>query len=124
MAGRWKDDAIAIQLNLLGWRTGTGNHWTRLRVRELRGRLDLPACVPTQPAWLTACGCGWRSSSCFMSCSLARKFVRRKRSNAVGRCTKPCTDASARTRSVPNRGTPSLLASLAGIAIVHQERIR
>jgi DNA invertase Pin-like site-specific DNA recombinase len=54
MAGRWNDDAIAMQLNLLGWRTGTGNHWTRMRVRELRSRLDLPACDPTQPAWLTA----------------------------------------------------------------------
>ncbi len=56
MAGRWDDDAIAMQLNLLGWRTGTGNHWTRMRVRELRSRLDLPACDPTQPAWLTAKG--------------------------------------------------------------------
>ncbi len=57
MAGRWRDDAIAAQLNLLGWRTGTGNHWTRMRVRELRSRLDLPACDPTtQPAWLTANG--------------------------------------------------------------------
>ena len=56
MAGRWNDDAIAAQLNLLGWRTGTGNHWTRVRVRELRSRLQLPACDPTQPAWLTAKG--------------------------------------------------------------------
>jgi DNA invertase Pin-like site-specific DNA recombinase len=56
MAGRWRDDAIAAQLNLLGWRTGTGNHWTRLRVRELRSRLDLPACDSAQPAWLTAKG--------------------------------------------------------------------
>jgi DNA invertase Pin-like site-specific DNA recombinase len=56
MAGRWDDDAIAMQLNLLGWRTGTGNHWTRMRVRELRSRLALPACDPTQPAWLTAKG--------------------------------------------------------------------
>jgi hypothetical protein len=56
MAGRWNDDAIAMQLNLLGWRTGTGNHWTRVRVRELRSRLDLPACDSTQPAWLTANG--------------------------------------------------------------------
>ena len=32
LAGRWDDDAIAMQLNLLGWRTGTGNHWTRMRV--------------------------------------------------------------------------------------------
>ncbi len=56
MAGRWPDDAIAAQLNLVGWRTGTGNHWTRLRVRELRSRLDLPPCDPTQPAWLTAKG--------------------------------------------------------------------
>jgi hypothetical protein len=54
MAGRWQDAAIAAQLNLVGWRTGTGNHWTRLRVRELRSRLDLPPCDPTQPAWLTA----------------------------------------------------------------------
>jgi hypothetical protein len=54
MAGRWRDDAIAAQLNLLGWRTGTGNHWTRMRVRELRNRLDLPACDPAQPAWLAA----------------------------------------------------------------------
>ncbi len=56
MAGRWNDDAIAMQLNLLGWKTGTGNHWTRMRVRELRSRLDLPACDPTQPTWLTAKG--------------------------------------------------------------------
>jgi hypothetical protein len=56
MVGRWHDDAIAMQLNLLGWRTGTGNHWTRMRVRELRSRLNLPACDPTQPAWLTAKG--------------------------------------------------------------------
>jgi hypothetical protein len=56
MAGRWDDDAIAMQLNLVGWKTGTGNHWTRMRVRELRSRLDLPACDPTQPAWLTANG--------------------------------------------------------------------
>jgi hypothetical protein len=27
-----------------------------MRVRELRSRLDLPACDPTQPAWLTAKG--------------------------------------------------------------------
>jgi hypothetical protein len=56
MAGHWNDDAIAMQLNLLGWKTGTGNHWTRMRVRELRSRLDLPAYDPTQPAWLTAKG--------------------------------------------------------------------
>jgi Recombinase zinc beta ribbon domain len=56
MAGRWGDEAIAAQLNLLGWRTGAGNHWTRMRVRELRNRLDLPACDATQPAWLTAKG--------------------------------------------------------------------
>jgi hypothetical protein len=56
MAGRWDDDAIAMQLNLVGWKTGTGNHWTRMRVRELRSRLDLPAGDPTQPAWLTAKG--------------------------------------------------------------------
>src|SRR5437870_4123949 len=56
MVGRWHDDAIAMQLNLLGWKTGTGNHWTRMRVRELRSRLDLPACDPTQPPWLTAKG--------------------------------------------------------------------
>ena len=56
MAGRWADDAIAMQLNLLGWRTGTGNHWTRMRVRELRSRLGFPPCDPTQPAWLTANG--------------------------------------------------------------------
>src|SRR6202171_621571 len=54
MAGRWDDDAIAMHLNLLGWRTGTGNHWTRMRVRELRSRLDLPACDLSQPALLTA----------------------------------------------------------------------
>jgi hypothetical protein len=56
MAGRWADDAIAAQLNLLGWRTGTGNHWTRMRVRELRSRLDLPPCDLAQPVWLTAKG--------------------------------------------------------------------
>jgi hypothetical protein len=56
MAGGWNDDAIAMQLNLVGWKTGTGNHWTRVRVRELRSRLNLPACDPSQPAWLTAKG--------------------------------------------------------------------
>jgi hypothetical protein len=56
IAGRWNDDAIAMQLNLVGWRTGAGNHWTRMRVRELRSRLDLPACDPARPAWLTAKG--------------------------------------------------------------------
>src|ERR1700730_2370453 len=58
MARRWHDDAIAAQLNLIGGRTGTGNHWTRMRVRELRSRLDLPACDSTQPVWLTAKGAG------------------------------------------------------------------
>src|SRR6202158_896529 len=53
MVGRWHDDAIAAQLNLIGWRTGTGNHWTRARVRELRSRLDLPACDRNHPAALT-----------------------------------------------------------------------
>jgi len=56
MVGRWHDDAIAIQINRLGLRTGAGNHWTRLRVRELRSRLNLPACDPTQLPWLTAKG--------------------------------------------------------------------
>jgi excisionase family DNA binding protein len=46
MAGRWSDDAIAGQLNRLGWQTGTGNNWTRARVRSLRSRLDLPAFNP------------------------------------------------------------------------------
>jgi hypothetical protein len=64
MAGRWHDDAIAAQLNLLGWRTGTGNHWTRTRVRALRSRLDLPACDPTQPAWLTAKAAAQRLGIC------------------------------------------------------------
>src|SRR5438477_11373417 len=27
MAGRWHDDAIAAQLHLLGWKTGTGKPW-------------------------------------------------------------------------------------------------
>ncbi len=54
MAGHWRDEATAAQLNLLGWRTVTGNHLTRMRVRELRSRLDQPACDPTQRAWLTA----------------------------------------------------------------------
>ena len=49
----WRFVASALGLNLVGWRTGTGNHWTRTRVRELRSRLDLPACDPAQPAWLT-----------------------------------------------------------------------
>jgi DNA invertase Pin-like site-specific DNA recombinase len=43
MAGRWTDHAIAGQLNRLGWRTGTGENWTRERVRALRSRLGLPA---------------------------------------------------------------------------------
>lgn len=43
MAGRWRDHAIAVQLNRLGWQTGAGNHWNEARVRALRSRLDLPA---------------------------------------------------------------------------------
>ena len=105
MAGRWDDDAIAMQLNLLGWRTGTGNHWTRIRVRELRSRLELPACDPTQPAWLTAKGRRRISASVPptpVCCSSAASFRARKQSLAVcgGSIRRPSSHRSSVRRCV------------------------
>ena len=43
MAGRYKDEEIALTLNRLRLKTGVGNSWSEKRVRSLRSHLDLPA---------------------------------------------------------------------------------
>ena len=117
MAGRWNDDAIAAQLNLVGWRTGTGNHWTRLRVRELRSRLDLPACDPTQPAWLTAKAAAKHldiSPVVRRPAPQARHHSRHAsspRQHLVGRSRRPRLDGSARDAPRAERAAPGKTAS-------------
>jgi hypothetical protein len=49
MAGRHRDEQIAITLNRLGLRTGMGNSWDKARIRDLRSKLHLPAFDPAQP---------------------------------------------------------------------------
>ncbi len=117
MAGRWHDDAIAMQLNLLGWRTGTGNHWTRMRVRELRSRLDLPACDPTQPAWLTAKGAATHlgiSPALRRPAPQARHHpghASRPGQHVVGRSCGPRLDGTARHPPCAERAPPGTTAS-------------
>lgn len=42
MAGRYKDEEIALTLNRLRLKTGVGNSWSEKRVRSLRSHLNLP----------------------------------------------------------------------------------
>jgi excisionase family DNA binding protein len=43
MAGTWSDRDVALTLNRLGLRTGTGQTWTHTRVCSVRHRMELPA---------------------------------------------------------------------------------
>lgn len=43
MAGAWSDRDVALTLNRLGLRTGTGQTWTHTRVCSMRHRMELPA---------------------------------------------------------------------------------
>jgi Recombinase/Recombinase zinc beta ribbon domain len=43
MAGRYRDEEIALTLNRLRLKTGVGNSWSEKRVRSLRSHLNLPA---------------------------------------------------------------------------------
>lgn len=43
MAGNWSDRNIALTLNRMGKKTGTGLTWNDTRVRSIRHRLSLPA---------------------------------------------------------------------------------
>ena len=43
MAGRYKDEEVALTLNRLRLKTGVGNSWSEKRVRSLRSHLNLPA---------------------------------------------------------------------------------
>jgi DNA invertase Pin-like site-specific DNA recombinase len=47
MAGRCNDQAIAAALNRIGCRTAKNKTWNAANVRELRGRLQLPAYDPS-----------------------------------------------------------------------------
>jgi len=48
MAGKYKDEEIALTLNRLRLKTGVGNSWSEKRVRSLRSHLNLPAYDPGQ----------------------------------------------------------------------------
>ena len=49
-----EDRQIAVVLNRLGYRTGTGQTWTDSRVRRVRERRNLPGFDASQPrSWLT-----------------------------------------------------------------------
>jgi DNA invertase Pin-like site-specific DNA recombinase len=42
LAGRWPDREVAVSLNRMRCKTGDGESWTTVRVREMRERLGLP----------------------------------------------------------------------------------
>jgi hypothetical protein len=48
MAGDWSDRDIALTLNRMGLRSGTGLTWTELRVYAIRHRMGLPAFDPSK----------------------------------------------------------------------------
>jgi DNA invertase Pin-like site-specific DNA recombinase len=49
MSGQFRDEQIAVTLNRLGLRTGVGNSWDKIRIRDLRSKLQLPAFDPAKP---------------------------------------------------------------------------
>lgn len=54
MAGRFTDDQIAATLNRLGYRTGHGNSWKRVRVQSARYQHGLPPFEPgSRPTTIT-----------------------------------------------------------------------
>jgi excisionase family DNA binding protein len=48
MAGEWSDRDIALTLNRMGLRSGTGLTWTDSRVHSIRHRMGLPAYDPSR----------------------------------------------------------------------------
>jgi DNA invertase Pin-like site-specific DNA recombinase len=48
LAGHWPDRELAVSLNRMRCKTGNGETWTTVRVREMRERLGLPEYDPTQ----------------------------------------------------------------------------
>ncbi len=42
LAGHWPDKELAVSLNRMRCKTGDGETWTTVRVREMRERLGLP----------------------------------------------------------------------------------
>jgi DNA invertase Pin-like site-specific DNA recombinase len=48
LAGHWPDREIAISLNRMRCKTGTGETWTTVRVREMRERLGIPEYDPAK----------------------------------------------------------------------------
>ncbi|MBV8457062.1 MAG: recombinase family protein, partial [Acetobacteraceae bacterium] len=47
LAGNWSDRDLAMSLNRMRCRTGDGETWTTVRVRDMRQRLGLPESNPT-----------------------------------------------------------------------------
>lgn len=48
LAGHWPDRELAVSLNRMRCKTGNGETWTTVRVREMRERLGLPEYDPAQ----------------------------------------------------------------------------
>lgn len=46
--GHWPDRELAVSLNQMRCKTGNGETWTTVRVREMRERMGLPEYDPTQ----------------------------------------------------------------------------
>jgi hypothetical protein len=49
LAGHWPDRELAVSLNRMRCKTGDGETWTTVRVREMRERLGLPEHDPAKP---------------------------------------------------------------------------
>ena len=48
LAGHWPDRELAVSLNRMRCKTGDGETWTTVRVREMRERLGIPECDPAK----------------------------------------------------------------------------
>jgi hypothetical protein len=48
LAGYWPDREIAVSLNRMRCKTGNGETWTTVRVKEMRERLGLAECGSTR----------------------------------------------------------------------------
>jgi hypothetical protein len=48
LAGHWSDRELAVSLNRMRCKTGDGESWTTVRVREMRERLGLPEHDPAK----------------------------------------------------------------------------
>jgi hypothetical protein len=48
LAGHWPDREIAVSLNRMRCKTGDGESWTIVRVRDMRERLGLPEHIPVK----------------------------------------------------------------------------